>query len=249
MGKQEGNRTVPQGGNIQDATWDFFDRIYCISLHKREDRRNLVVQEFAAVGLLDRVEFVLVDPHPVNREQGIFESHMHCLAKGLAAGVQSILIFEDDVFFRRFNPRTLAAACDDLVSLPQWNAFFLGCITSGSRRITGSSLAAVNYRCLSHGYAVHKNFAEEIVCQLWRGTPYDTMLKEQCRKYYALYPMCVFQGLSTTDNQTVVIDRLRRLLGGLPFLQRVNEFYQNNKTVLLFSHLAGMGLLFFWWLR
>ncbi len=237
-----------QGGGNQERSWDFFDRVYCISLHERADRRRQAKQEFAGVGLLERVEFVLVDPHPENREQGIFESHIHCLNKGLGAGAETILLFEDDVFFRGFSMRALAAACEDLAAMPRWNAFFLGCITSGSRRI-GNSLAAVSYRCLSHGYGVHRDFAETIARQTWRGTPYDTMLKERCQNYYALYPMCAFQGLSTTDNQTVVIDRLRRLLGGLPFLQRVNEFYQNNKTVLLLSHLAGMGLLMFWWLQ
>ena len=237
------------GEDSRNGTWDFFDRIYCISLHERADRRKQVKQEFAAVGLLDRVEFVLVDPHPENREQGIFESHIQCLHKGLAAGARTILLFEDDVFFRGFSSRVLATACDDLAALPQWNAFFFGCITSGSRRLAGGMLAAIRYRCLSHGYAVHRDFAENIARQPWRGTPYDTMLKEQCGNYYALYPMCAFQGLSSTDNQTVAIDRLRRLLGGLPFLQRVNEFYQNNKRLLLVAHLAGLGMVMYWWLR
>ena len=237
-----------QDGRNQGRCWDFFDRVYCISLHERLDRRRQAQQEFAGVGLLDRVEFVLVDPHPENREQGIFESHLHCLNRGLAAGAQTILIFEDDVFFRGFSPGALAAACDELAAMPRWDAFFLGCITTGSRRTSGSSLAAINYRCLSHGYGVHRDFADTIARQPWHGTPYDTMLRERCRNYYALYPMCAFQGLSSTDNQTVAIDRLRRLLGGLPFLQRLNEFYQNNRTVLLLSHLAGLGLLALWWL-
>ena len=237
------------GEGSRNRAWDFFDRIYCISLHERTDRRKQVKQEFAGVGLLDRVEFVLVDPHPENREQGIFESHIHCLRKGLAAGARTILLFEDDVFFRGFNPRTLAAACDDLAALPQWNAFFLGCITSGSRRLAGGMLAAIRYRCLSHGYAVHRDFAEKIARETWQGIPYDTMLKHRTKDFYSLAPMCAFQGRSTTDNQTLAIDRLRRLLGGLPFLQRVNEFYQNNKPLLLVTHVAGLGMIVYWWLQ
>ena len=41
----------------EDNGWDFFDRLYCISLREREDRRKSALQEFSKVGLADRVEF------------------------------------------------------------------------------------------------------------------------------------------------------------------------------------------------
>ncbi|HHD63466.1 MAG TPA: hypothetical protein ENK96_03665, partial [Desulfobulbaceae bacterium] len=155
--------------------WDFFDRIYCISLDDRSDRRFQARDQFASINLLDRVEFVLVTRHPLNREQGIFESHIQCLKRGLAAGAKTILIFEDDVFFKNFDHNALTRACRCLHK-KKWNAFFLGCITSGSRRIKKHALAAVTYRCLSHGYAVHHDFAKKIIREKWQNVPYDTML-------------------------------------------------------------------------
>ena len=86
--------------------WDFFDRIYCISLEEREDRRQAVAASFAKVGLSGKVEFVLVKPHPSNVEQGMYESHMTCLHKGLEDGAKSIVVFEDDVIFDRFDAST-----------------------------------------------------------------------------------------------------------------------------------------------
>ena len=83
--------------------WDFFDRIYCISLEEREDRRQSAAASFAKVGLTGKVEFVLVKLHPSNVEQGMYESHMTCLRKGLEAGAKSIVVFEDDVIFDRFD--------------------------------------------------------------------------------------------------------------------------------------------------
>ena len=237
------------GEENKTDNWNFFDRVYCISVHERADRRKQVQQEFAGVGLLDRVEFVLVKRHPRNREQGIFESHILCLRKGLADGAQTMLVFEDDVFFRGFSGSNMVDACMSLAALPGWEAFFLGCITSGSQRLGRGSLAKVRYRCLSHGYAVHRDFAEKIAGKKWQGVPYDTMLKQEGGSYYALFPMCAFQGIAGSDNQTVAIDRLRRLCGGLPFLQRINEFYQNNKKALWLTHLLLVGLLAFWWLR
>ena len=73
--------------------WDFFDRIYCISLEEREDSRRAAADSFSKVGLTEKVEFVLVKRHPSNVEQGMYESHMTCLRKGLEAGAERIVVF------------------------------------------------------------------------------------------------------------------------------------------------------------
>ena len=218
--------------------WKFFDTIYCISVDDRHDRREQVRKQFAAVGLLERVEFVLVTRHPENREQGIFESHLFCLKRALAAGAQHILVFEDDVFFRDFDSRALAEACLHLERLASWDALFLGGITRGSRKTKVKSLVSIKYRCLSHAYAVNAPMARRIVREEWSGIPYDGLLRRMNGDFFAIYPMFAFQGLSESDNQTVVIDRIRRLFGGLPFIQKMNEIYQNHKALILAAHLA-----------
>lgn len=228
--------------------WAFFDRMYCISLLEREDRRAAARKAFAAVGLLGRVEFVLVEKHPVSPEQGIFESHLTCLRKGLREKAKTILLFEDDVFFQRFDPSALYKACTSLKKKDNWQALFLGCISSGSWRTENPHLARIRYRCLSHAYAVHHSFAAQLVQEEWRGIPYDMLLQQYNREqhqedFYALYPLCAFQGLESTDNQTLRIDRTRRLLGGLPFIQKMNELYQNHKVPLLLSHALTLLLL------
>lgn len=219
--------------SISHPCWDFFDRIYCITLQSRPDRRQLAENQFAILGILPRVEFVVVSKHPVNPEQGIFQSHMRCLGKGLLQQARNILIFEDDVFFKGIDTDALAKACGFLESTGKWNAFFLGCITDGSKRTTDNHLARIKYRCLAHAYALNRPFAETIARQAWTGIPFDEVLRRNSNDFFALYPMCAFQGLAGTDNRTVVIDRLRRLLGGLPFIQKANEQYQNHKLVLL----------------
>jgi len=229
--------------NQAEGGWAFFDKIYCISLDSRGDRREQAKKQFADVGLTDRVEFVVVTKHPEDQEQGIFESHMHCLHMGLRAKARRILVFEDDVFFQGFDGNALEAACVSLEAVANWNALFFGCITAGSRRIGKSRLAAITYRCLAHAYALNQPFAERIVRENWSGIPFDELLRRHNKNFFALYPMCAFQGLAGSDNQTVVIDRLRRFFGGLPFIQKVNELYQNHKPVLLLVPLAGLLVL------
>lgn len=227
----------------QPDRWAFFDKIYCISLDKRTDRREQAKKQFAEVGLLERVEFVIVAKHPVNQEKGIFQSHMNCLNKGLKEKARHILIFEDDVFFQGFDTHALGEACTYLDSATKWNALFLGCITDGSSRTEKRNLAKITYRCLAHAYALNQSFAKRIVQESWSGIPFDELLRRHNTDFYALYPMCAFQGLAGTDNQTVAIDRLRRIFGGLPFIQKVNELYQNYKVVLLLAPLTVLLML------
>ncbi len=218
----------------QPDAWSFFDRVYCISIDERSDRREQAKAQFAEVGLLERVEFVIVGKHPQDREKGIFKSHMHCLHRGLQESAEHILIFEDDVFFQNVAARSLREACAALKRSTNWDALFLGCITKGSTKTKNRSLVRIQYRCLAHAYALNRSFAERIVREKWAGLPFDELLRRCCNKnFYALYPMCAFQGRCGTDNQTVAIDRLRRVFGGLPFIQKANEFYQNHKKVLL----------------
>lgn len=234
--------TVKQPVKCGKDTWSFFDKIYCISIDDRRDRRQQARKQFAAVGLLERVEFVIVVRHPENRELGIFESHLTCLSRGLSAGAGNILVFEDDICFKGHDHRLLVEAYLALARIPNWNGLFLGAITEGSRKTGSRFLVKVKYRCLSHAYALNRSFAQQIVREEWSGLPYDGLLRRLCNDYYAVCPMCAFQGDLSSDNQTPAIDRLRRLFGGLYFIQKANELYQNHKPLLISVHLLFLSL-------
>ncbi len=240
-----------RNGMEQPPGWDFFDKIYCITLTSRPDRMREAERQFAAVGLDSSVEFLLAEKDHENPERGIYQSHMLCLQRGLEAGARHILIFEDDVFFRRFSHQRLHEACLCLQNADRWNGFFLGCITSGSTRSGHAPLARVEYRCLAHAYALSRPFAEQLVREPWRGIPFDGLLRRCNGPFFALYPMCAFQGLFSSDNGTVVIDRMRNLFGSLSFIQECNEIYQNNKVPIIALHLlvTAVAIAFFTFAR
>ena len=126
--------------------WEFFDKIYCISLDERSDRLEEAKAQFKAVGLLERVEFVIINKHPFDCEQGIYESHVLCMKKGLHANAANMVIFEDDICFDRFAPETLRNAYEKVSQgkkCPHWqkNALFL---------LTVSGLGTCNHLCLKH---------------------------------------------------------------------------------------------------
>jgi GR25 family glycosyltransferase involved in LPS biosynthesis len=222
---------------ITTKSWEFFDKIYCISLDERTDRRADATAQFEKVGLTDKVEFVIVKKHPHNIEEGIFESHLTCMKKGIRAGADTIVIFEDDILFDRFSPVVLKNCVGFLSSTEHWSALFFGCLVSNSKKTENRSILRVKYRCLSHGYVLNRQFAESLIKTQWQGAPYDEVLKNWPAHFYAAHPAFAFQSNSRTDNnRNMGLDRFRRLFGGLGRIQKWNEFYHRHKVPIMAAH-------------
>ncbi len=221
----------------------FFDKIFCISVDSRTDRQQTAKKVFAELGVSDRVEFVLVQKHPSNPEEGIFQSHLQCLRRGVEEGGKHILIFEDDITIAHFDEKRNTAAIQQLEQLDIWDAFFLGAISSGSKKTASKYLAQIEYRCLTHGYALNRPFAEKVIEEQWEGVAYDGFLKKRCRKSYAPIPMIAFQNTSVSDNKTIFLDKMRRFFGGLQFLQRSNELLQRYKLPIILAHLLVLTII------
>ena len=225
--------------------WDRIDNIYCISVDSRNDRRAEARVQFDRLGIGDRVEFVIVPKHPSDCEQGIYESHLLCMQKGLAAGAERILIFEDDVIFDRFDGDILARLADFIERYPGWHMLFLGCMVSRSRRTGYPSVRCINYRSLTHAYVVHREFAAFILAHPWQKIPYDDFLKRlDDDRMYVAYPSIAFQSASPSDNDRYLpLDRFRRICGGLRVLQTRNEFYYRHRLIIIVGHVAAVLLL------
>jgi len=225
--------------------WDFFDRIYCISLEGREDRRQAAAASFAKVGLTGKVEFVLVQPHPLNIEQGMYESHMTCLRKGLEAGAESIVVFEDDVIFDRFDAEHFKQCTQFLAEHPDWKVLLLGALIRSSRKTTNPFIQKVGYQSLAHAYALNRPYAETLAYEPWQDIVIDTIFRPLDNDIYAVYPMFAFQNDFTSDNDKKYswLERFRRLCGGLERIQKVNEFYQRHKLGVIASHVIIILLI------
>ncbi|MFO7598879.1 MAG: glycosyltransferase [Candidatus Desulfacyla sp.] len=219
--------------------WEFFDKIYCISLDERSDRREEAKAQFKAVGLLERVEFVIISKHPFDCEQGIYESHMLCMKKGLHANAANMVIFEDDICFDRFAPETLRNSIEFISTHTDWDILFLGCMVKGSSRTENRSVLNVRFRSLCHAYVLNPHFARRLVDIPWHKAPLDDMLRDlKDERFYAVYPSFAFQSDSRSDNQRYLpLDRFRRVCGGLQCLQKMNEFYHLNKATIIGIHI------------
>jgi GR25 family glycosyltransferase involved in LPS biosynthesis len=217
--------------------WDFFDRIYCISLEEREERRQAAEASFAQVGLTGKVEFVIVKRHPVNVEQGMYESHMTCLRKGLEAGAEKIVVFEDDVVFDRFDAERFRKCTQFLSENSDWKVLLLGALIRSSRKTTNPFIQKVLYQSLAHAYALNRPYAETLAYQPWQGIIIDTLFRPLRDHIYAVYPMIAFQKDFASDNEYPVLERFRRFFGGLGRIQKANEFYQRHKVGIITAHI------------
>jgi hypothetical protein len=218
--------------------WDFFDRIYCISLEEREDRRQAAEISFSQVGLTGKVEFVIVQPHPFNVEQGMYESHMTCLRKGLEAGAKNIVVFEDDIVFDRFDSERLGQCTQFLREHPDWKVLLLGALIRSSQKTDHPFIQKVSYQSLAHAYVLNRPYAETVAYKPWKGIIIDTLFRPLTDHLYAVYPMFAFQNDFTSNNDKKYhgLERFRRLCGGLERIQKVNEFYQRHKFGVIAAH-------------
>jgi len=219
--------------------WDYFDKVYCISLDTRKDRQKEANSQFEKVGLSGKVEFIIVKKHPLNSEQGIYESHISCIKKGIMAGAKNILIFEDDIIFDGFAPCLLQNCTDFLSTEKNWNILFFGCLVKGIEKKSYPSILKIQYRCSAHAYLLNRNFAENIVKKEWNNIAFDDMLASYHQDgFYTVYPSFAFQSSSSTDNDRCLnLDKIRRLCGGLKLIQKMNEFYNYHKPLIIAVHI------------
>ena len=220
------------------SDWDFFDKVYCITTVERPDRRQQALAQFQQVGLADKIEFVSVPRHPTNPEQGCYESHLHCLTKGLQSRAAHILIFEDDIVFDRFSPATLRGCTEFMAGDRNWHMLFLGCMVRQSRPTSVASVTRIRFRSLTHAYAVPARFARVLTGHSWQGVAFDDFLRNlKDDQTYAAYPAFAFQSNSPSDNSRYLyLDKLRRGLGGLCRLQKNNEFYYHHRWSIITAH-------------
>jgi GR25 family glycosyltransferase involved in LPS biosynthesis len=163
---------------------------------------------------------------------------MVCIKKGLQAGADTIVIFEDDILFDRFSPAGLKNCINFLSGTDHWNALFFGCLVSDSKKTENKSVLRVKYRCLAHGYVLNRQFAKLLVTIPWQEIPYDYLLNSFAKGYYSVYPSFAFQSSSRTDNDKKMgLDRFRRLFGGLRRIQKWNEFYHRYKILVITAHI------------
>jgi GR25 family glycosyltransferase involved in LPS biosynthesis len=146
---------------------DYFDRCYIINLLDRTDRRRQVIKEFRRVGIdipSERVKFhTAIRPADKGAftdigTRGCFISHRNVLEAAQSDRLRNVLVFEDDVSFRKVDRGFVDELIQEL-SKKSWDVVLFGYARPFDREDLSGPLALWPNDILGlHFYAVNGPF-------------------------------------------------------------------------------------------
>lgn len=124
------NSHMGDGDQIEEKAKEVFstlaDQAYCINLWERDDRMKEVSKRLDKVGMKEVVQMHRVHRHEKGGRYGCFDSHRTIVKKAYEAGLERVLIFEDDVDFHDGWAQVVLDTKEFLDSNVHFDALLLG---------------------------------------------------------------------------------------------------------------------------
>jgi glycosyl transferase family 25 len=166
------------------------DGVLCISLRNRQDRRNLIKNEFAQSGLV--IEFILVDADVENPERGCFNSHIKCATLAVERRYKAVLILEDDATLSSFSPSQILRI-NRFMTTRTPKLLYLGA-TLGKLWLTWNrGIARVRAKGTFAYILSNEGCRELIKLSPYTGTPIDKLFTKSFKAYCSLPLICNHQ--------------------------------------------------------
>lgn len=197
------------------------DAVLCISLVDREDRRRVLLEQFAPLGL--PVEFVLVERDGEDPERGCYHSHQRCARLALERGCRRVLVLEDDATLERLDPRQVAHI-NRFLRLRRPQLFYLGGILGRMWRIPYPGVVRCRLSC-AHAYVLSAAGCRRLLALDYAGDPVDSVLAQRFKAYGA-YPMLCQQQPECRVGSDLARHRSQRLAGDAAVKDA--EFWRRN---------------------
>jgi len=140
--------------------FDFFDRIYCISMDENSFRWKMAVKQLKLLGIYDRTERIQGVKNGKNIT-GCFLSHQLCVRKAKGEGVKNIFIFEDDFCMLSGDMKHLLDSLENLKK-HDWELFYLGGKIEEKLEDIEENLCSVKL-WFTHAYAINGNAFDKIL--------------------------------------------------------------------------------------
>jgi len=150
---------------------EYFDRAYIINLPERTDRRRSITQEFDAIGIKipdKKVQFFsAIRPKEAGDfyaigAKGSFYSHRSVLELAAAARLNNVLVFEDDVAFRKI-PAAQIERILSALRAATWDVVYFGYLEPESVELKGPLAEWPDDTLGGHFYAVNGRFANTMI--------------------------------------------------------------------------------------
>jgi len=201
---------------------NYFDKIYCINLERRGDRREAMSNTFRELHI--EVEIVKAIegnewhwkfdkyPHPLRGFDGVAggtSTQIRIIREAIKKKYKSILILEDDcVFVDQFNE----VFDHKIKHVPYyWDMIYLGGLYNkdGVKPVIYNDDVIQSFDMMStHAYALHKRIFARVIDRMMLGSPYLTnsadgflcTMQKECQAF-AFNPPLVWQKADYSDIQ------------------------------------------------
>lgn len=198
------------------------DAVFCISLVDRQDRRNLLLQEFYKC-FENKVEFILVDKDIENPERGCYNSHKKCAQLILDRGYKRALILEDDATFTSIKMQQLKDI-NYFITKKNPDIFFLGGIVCKLWLTWKRSIALCDLVC-AHAYILSSDASMRFVELDYMGEALDHF-------YGKLFPYkyCCIPLISDQQPDSIVGSDIEKFRGDSKSVSvlKTKEFWEKN---------------------
>jgi len=150
---------------------DAFDRVVCINLDERADRWEQVQQTAAAIlGDAKLQRFSAIKPDLAlqrvhNGRAGCLLSHRRVIENAYRDGLESVLVFEDDLSFDLKFEERIGPTIQTLGGTP-WDLFYLGVTPKAPLLPAGDGLVRTLGGMTTHAIAYHRRAMPELLKRL-----------------------------------------------------------------------------------
>lgn len=186
------------GATMNRVSFDV-DRVFCISLSEREDRRELFQRTIATL-ISNPIEFFLAQrcSDPV---RGCYESHQALAKMALAEDWQRVLIFEDDAQPYKFRALQVRWV-NRFVRRKQFQALHLG-YSMGRTWLTWFPFIARGRVVALHAYILSREGCQLLAETPYTGLPVDVVFKQQI-KQHCVFPMLFRQHAANVAGSNIL---------------------------------------------
>lgn len=174
------------------------DRVYCISLSERADRRQLFRRTVATL-ISNPIEF-LISERCSDPVQGCYESHQALAKRALAQGWERVLIFEDDAKPYRLHA-TQVRWVNRFIRGNKFQALHLG-YSMGRTWMTWFPFIARGKVVALHAYIISREGCRILAETPYCGTPVDVLFKRQI-KQHCVFPMLFRQHAAAVTGSNI----------------------------------------------
>ena len=167
-------QSQPTSESAMRCLFDQFDQVKIINLPERTDRKAAVLAELSRIGFDEfgpRISFFEARrppspeqaPSGAARPNGALISHREAIREALAAGANSLLVLEDDIFFRSPTVAELDRILE-AVTRNAWDVIYFGYLEPAENQLAGAALSEWSGRVIGgHFCGMNRRFMEQIL--------------------------------------------------------------------------------------